>query len=155
MLPWESARRAASCAGRRVGPGSPSSSRVALGCALLASLAAGIRATAAERASLAAGIRATAAERPCAGARLLPPGRRLDAEGARTRPALRLRGGEAKAAGAGAAGSISRGFLIRSACAGVIASTALEGFLYPLDTLKTRVQTRQQVGVDVRVCACM
>ena len=141
MLPWESARRAASCAGRRVGPGSPR--RVALGCALLASLAAGIRATAAERA--------------CAGARLLPPGRCLDAEGARTRPALRLRGGEAKAkaAGAGAAGSISRGFLIRSACAGVIASTALEGFLYPLDTLKTRVQTRQQVGVDVGVCACL
>ena len=139
MLPWESARRAASCAGRRVGPGSPR--RVALGCALLASLAAGIRATAAERA--------------CAGARLLPPGRCLDAEGARTRPALRLRGGEAKAAGAGAAGSISRGFLIRSACAGVIASTALEGFLYPLDTLKTRVQTRQQVGVDVSVCACL
>ena len=139
MLPWESARRAASCAGRRVGPGSPR--RVALGCALLASLAAGIRATAAERA--------------CAGARLLPPGRCLDAEGARTRPALRLRGGEAKAAGASAAGSISRGFLIRSACAGVIASTALEGFLYPLDTLKTRVQTRQQVGVDVGVCACL
>jgi len=35
--------------------------------------------------------------------------------------------------------------LIRGACAGVIASTALEGFLYPLDTLKTRIQTRQEI----------
>jgi hypothetical protein len=36
-------------------------------------------------------------------------------------------------------------YVLRSACAGVIASTFLEVFLYPLDTLKTRVQTRQTI----------
>jgi len=40
-------------------------------------------------------------------------------------------------------GKINQDYLIRSACAGVIASTALECVLYPLDTLKTRIQTRQ------------
>ena len=39
-------------------------------------------------------------------------------------------------------------FVLRSACAGVIASTALEAFLYPLDTLKTRIQTRQTIQGD-------
>ena len=56
--------------------------------------------------------------------------------------ALQLKGGGGTSP-ASHFGKINKEYLIRSACAGVIASTALECVLYPLDTLKTRIQTRQ------------